>query len=115
MNTHVLLPYTDILLIKTRIFLLLDVRACVGGQTLKFPYLYFFCLQFFSRPSPKAGRELQTALDRRRIMREDTVGLVKTNFGQQWCPCHNTELHGTVPVGEWGGAETINSHGTLKA
>ena len=44
-----------------------------------------------------------------------TIGLVKTNFGRQGCPCHNTELHGTVPVGEWGGAETINSHGTLKA
>ena len=28
-------------------------------------------VSFFSRPSPKAGRELQTALDRRRIMRED--------------------------------------------
>ena len=28
-------------------------------------------VSFFSWPSPKAGRELQTALDRRRIMRED--------------------------------------------
>ena len=26
-----------------------------------------------------------------------TVGLAKPNFGQLWCPSHNTVLHGTVP------------------
>ena len=37
------------------------------------------------------------------------------NFDRKWCPCHSTELHGTVPVVQRGGAGTSNSHGTLKA
>ena len=31
----------------------------------------FYIELFFSRPSPKAGRELQTVLNRRRIMEEE--------------------------------------------